>query len=211
MKIKVCGMKYAGNISEVAELEPDYLGFIFYKDSSRFIDGKIPSSVAPKRVGVFVNADIPEILRTIQTNKLNAVQLHGNESPDYCQILREEINAITESEAISIIKAFNISADFDFTILSDYNPYCEFFLFDAKGELPGGNGVKFDWRLLENYRLEKPFFLSGGIGPESLPELKTFLKSDLASRCHAIDVNSRFEDKPGLKNIQKLKHFKKAL
>ncbi len=211
MRVKICGMKYPGNMMEVATLRPDYLGFIFYEPSSRFFEGSIPGSIDLKRVGVFVNAERNNICQMIHSHQLNAVQLHGHESPEYCEALRSEINSEGYSRDVEIIKAFAVYPGFDFDALMQYENCCDYFLFDAKGELPGGNGVVFDWRLLENYNLQKPFFLSGGIGPESVEELEKFTKSGLAEFCYAVDVNSGFEEKPGLKNVKKLKHFIESL
>lgn len=203
MKIKVCGMKYKDNIKSVAALQPDYLGFIFYDKSKRHFQNKILSvSGGIKKVGVFVNAEESVIDDMINTYNLNALQLHGDESASFCAKLRE-----TYSSDIIIIKAFSISDDFDFKQLNDYMKYCDYFLFDTKGRERGGNGTLFDWNILEQYQLEKPYFLSGGIGPVSLEPLIEFLKKPVAGLCHAIDVNSRFESEPGMKKVEELKEF----
>lgn len=212
MKLKVCGMKYADNIEEVAELSPDYLGFIFYEKSSRFFDSIIPAlSPDIKKVGVYVNASIEFILKSVKQHSLEVVQLHGQESPEFCKDLREQIHnqKIKQSNhhRLMIIKVFSIKNSFDFSILQAYESVCDFFLFDTKGELPGGNGETFDWTILSNYPSKKPFFLSGGIGLENSEQLQAFLNSPIAERCHAIDVNSKFERSPGLKNVAELKTF----
>ena len=216
MKLKVCGMKY--NPTEAAELQPDYLGFIFWEPSSRYFDGvvpKIPSNI--KKVGVFVDEAIQIIIHKIGQYNLEGVQLHGTESPKYCKALQEVIlekkvcvDKFTRYQ-FDIIKVFSISDEFDFSILEEYEQYCDFFLFDTKGKLPGGNGYTFDWSVLENYPSTKPFFLSGGIGLEEVEKLQAFLESPASKYCYAIDVNSRFEIKPGLKDMEKLKSFKKLL
>ncbi|MBT8258769.1 MAG: phosphoribosylanthranilate isomerase [Bacteroidia bacterium] len=211
MKIKVCGMKYADNIIEAGILKPDYMGFIFYPESKRFVTKsipKLPDSV--DKVGVFVNEKIEKIIDKVRNYDLQAIQLHGKESVEYCRKIRSEFEKLSPQNPV-IIKAFPIGADFDFDDLLSYEGLCDFFLFDAKGELPGGNGVLFDWRLLETYSLQTPFFLSGGIGPESIEDLHHFMKTKVAKKCYAIDVNSGFEDGPGLKNINKLSDFIKKL
>ena len=186
-------MKYPKNILEVSELLPDYLGFIFYEKSSRYFDDEIPEiPKSVKKVGVFVNATLDEIMSKIKKYNLDLIQLHGNESPAFCQILKKE--------NIQIIKVFSVDDDFDFEILNQYENVCDFFLFDTKGKLHGGNGVTFNWNILEKYTSQKPLFLSGGIGIEEIDKIK---KLDLP--IFAIDVNSKFEKEPGLKNIDLLK------
>ena len=205
MKLKVCGMKH--NIAEVAALSPDYLGFIFWDKSSRFFDGEIPTLPKEiKKVGVCVNAQIDMVLRTISNYGLDAIQLHGNESVEYCTELKAKVMPYIE-----IIKVFSIQGEFDFSALEPYEKVCDYFLFDTKGKLPGGNGYTFDWSVLKKYPSTKPYFLSGGIGPQSTEEIHNFLKSPEAAYCHSFDVNSKFEESPGLKNIEKLKQFKVAL
>ena len=165
MKLKVCGMKL--NIQEVAELRPDYLGFIFWKDSSRFFDGEIPS-LPPQiqKVGVFVDASVEDIIAKIKKYDLQGVQLHGTEDPDFCKELQDRSSTSIETRetTLNIIKVFSIKDNFDFSILKRYEDVCDYFMFDTKGKLPGGNGYAFDWKVLENYPSNKPYFLSGGIG-----------------------------------------------
>lgn len=188
MKLKICGMKYRANIQEVAALQPDYLGFIFYEKSPRFCNGElpeIPNTIA--KVGVFVNAPLSEILNKIKAYNLQLVQLHGEESPEICEVLRL-IN-------IKVIKTFSIDDTFDFETLRPYEPVCDYFLFDTKGKHYGGNGTTFNWEILKNYPSQKPFFLSGGIGLEEISKLK-----QLNLPIYALDVNSKFETEPGLKN-----------
>ena len=199
MKLKICGMKYNDNIKEVAALQPDYLGFIFYEKSSRFFNGKLPE--LPKsiqKVGVFVNASMNEILKKIKEYDLQVVQLHGNETPEVCEVLKI-IN-------VKVIKAFSVNDTFDFEILAPYESVCDYFLFDTKGKNPGGNGTTFNWEILKNYPSQKPFFLSGGIGLEEITKIK-----QLNLPIHGIDVNSKFEIEPGLKNTQLLKKLKHEL
>ena len=205
MKLKVCGMKYHVNIALVSKIRPDYMGFIFYEGSSRFMNNDVPE--LPEtiiKVGVFVNADIDTVLEKIKTHQLKAIQLHGQESPEYCKNLK------TLSK-VEIIKVFSILNSFDFRELNIYEEVCDFYLFDTKGELPGGNGFTFDWEVLKNYPSQKPFFLSGGIGMNELDKLKKFKLTDASKYCHAIDVNSKFEIDAGLKNHNELEKFKHEL
>ncbi|WP_372753049.1 phosphoribosylanthranilate isomerase [Mariniflexile sp.] len=220
MKLKVCGMKYQTNIEQVAALQPDYLGFIFYEKSARQFDSEkcpeIPKSI--KKVGVFVNEAIDFVIEKINTVNLQAVQLHGEETPEYCLELKreyEERNTMpmntVKSGPIEIIKVFSIKNEFDFEVLQPYETVCDYFLFDTKGELPGGNGYTFDWTILNNYPSTKPFFLSGGIGLDEVEKLQEFIKSPASTFCYALDVNSKFETAPGLKNIALLKYFREKL
>jgi phosphoribosylanthranilate isomerase len=195
MKLKICGMKYPDNILEVGALLPDYMGFIFWEKSTRYFDGLIPElPKSIKKVGVFVNASLDEILEKIKTYNLQAVQLHGNESVEFCESLKKNTPKL-----IDVIKVFPILDTFDFGILNPYEKVCDFFLFDTKGKLPGGNGTTFDWKVLEQYPSTKPFFLSGGIGIEELDSINEILKTNLP--IYAIDVNSKFEIEPGFKNV----------
>lgn len=211
MKLKICGMKYQDNMTAISQLQPDYLGFIFYKKSSRFFDTGIPEIPKNiKKTGVFVNASQEEILKKVQLYDLQAIQLHGSESVEFCKELKENIST-SLNVRLEIIKVFSIKDEFDFTVLKPYETIVDYFLFDTKGKLPGGNGVAFDWTVLENYPSKKPFFLSGGIGLETIPKLEAFLKSKASSYCHALDINSKFEIVPGLKDIEKLERFKKVI
>ncbi len=189
-------MKYPENMLEVGALLPDYMGFIFWEKSARYFDGIIPE--LPKsiqKVGVFVNASLDEILEKIEKHDLQAVQLHGDESVEFCESLKKK-----SPNLIEVIKVFSILDTFDFAVLKPFESVCDYFLFDTKGKLPGGNGTTFDWKVLENYPSTKPFFLSGGIGLEEMEAVNEILKTNLP--VYAIDVNSKFEIEPGLKNIQ---------
>lgn len=197
-------MKYPENIQEIATLQPDYLGFIFYDKSPRFMQKEIPAlekSIA--KVGVFVNATLSEIEVKARQHSLEFIQLHGDESPDFCDSVQQL--------KLKVIKSFNIDNQFNFKILDKYKNYCDYFLFDTKGQQHGGNGTAFDWKLLEQYLLPKPYFLSGGIGPESISDLEAFHSTAAAQYCHAIDLNSRFETQPGQKNPETLKTFLKKI
>lgn len=201
VRIKICGMKYPENILEVGSLLPDYMGFIFWEKSARYFDGIMPD--LPKsiqKVGVFVNALPSEILEKIEKYDLQAIQLHGQESVEFCLDLKNKIESNTSIKQVKIIKVFSVNEDFDFTILKPFEDVCDYFLFDTKGKLPGGNGITFDWKVLKNYTSTKPFFLSGGIGLDEMEAVNEILKTNLP--IHAIDVNSKFEIEPGLKNVQ---------
>lgn len=213
MKLKVCGMKL--NTLEVATLCPDYLGFIFWEPSKRYFDGNIPKLPASiKKVGVFVDAPLEEIRKKVKEYSLQAVQLHGKESPEFCSDLKKSTSdrsKALEENSLEIIKVFSINDDFDFNNLAPYENVCDFFLFDTKGKLPGGNGFTFSWEVLKNYPSSKPYFLSGGIGLDEIEKIREFQQRPESKYCHAIDVNSKFESEPGLKDIDKLKEFKKVV
>ncbi|MBC3844878.1 phosphoribosylanthranilate isomerase [Winogradskyella echinorum] len=201
MKLKVCGMKL--NIAEVAKLQPDYLGFIFYENSPRNFEDTIPElPKSIKRVGVFVDESVEVIVAKIEKHKLDAIQLHGHESSETCRLLK--------STKKDIIKVFSIKDEFDFSVLNDYEDVCDYYLFDTKGKLPGGNGYTFDWKVLKDYPSTKPYFLSGGIGLNNVKNVQSFLKRQESKYCYAIDVNSKFEIEPGLKDVELLKQFKKT-
>ncbi|MEC3907152.1 phosphoribosylanthranilate isomerase [Tamlana sp. 2201CG12-4] len=212
MKLKVCGMKYSDNIKQVAALQPDYLGFIFYEKSARHFDAEIIPDISNtiKKTGVFVDASLGFILEKINKYGLNAIQLHGKESPEYCKDLTR---IITDSAInfVDIVKVFSIKDEFNFDALKPYEGVCNYYLFDTKGKLPGGNGYTFDWNVLNNYPSTKPYFLSGGIGVDQIEDIKLFVNSEASTYCYALDVNSKFEIKPGLKDIDKLKEFKENL
>ncbi|MBE0391589.1 N-(5'-phosphoribosyl)anthranilate isomerase [Flavobacterium sp. PL0002] len=193
--IKICGMKYPENILELGALLPDYMGFIFWEKSARYFDGivpELPQSI--KKTGVFVNESVENIVQKVAQYDLQAVQLHGKESVEFCGELRKSL-----LKEIEIIKVFSILDTFDFAVLEPFEMVCDYFLFDTKGKLPGGNGSTFDWKVLQQYPSSKPFFLSGGIGLDEMDAVNEILKTNLP--VHAIDVNSKFEIEPGLKNI----------
>ena len=195
-------MRLTENIEALAALTPDYMGFIFWTPSSRFVDGPTPSlSKNIKKTGVFVDASIDYIETIIKEHQLQAVQLHGKEAPEYCSYV--------QSLEVEVIKAFSIKDQFDFKILAPYESSCDFYLFDTKGELPGGNGYGFDWQLLKEYPSQKPFFLSGGIGLKNIKAIRELEK--IKSPLYAIDVNSAFESTPGVKKIDELTQFKNEL
>ena len=205
MKLKVCGMKH--NPLEVAALQPDYLGFIFWEGSPRhFAASELPElSRRITRVGVFVDAPMEYVLQKAWDFDLGAVQLHGEEPAAYCRELKERLGE--KSRPGMLIKAFSVGEPFDFETLKPYLPVTDYFLFDTRGPLPGGNGRAFDWELLENYPFEKPYFLSGGIGEAHCEKLLHFVRSPQGRHCHAIDVNSAFETRPGEKDTDALRRF----
>lgn len=189
-------MKYTENILEVGSLLPDYMGFIFWKKSARYFDGIIPTlPKSIKKTGVFVNETVEIILEKLKKHNLQAIQLHGHESVAFCLELKTKL-----APSIEIIKVFSADENFDFSVLEPFESVCDYFLFDTKGKLPGGNGTTFDWKVLEKYPSTKPFFLSGGIGIEELDAVNEILKTNLP--IYAIDINSKFEIEPGLKNIE---------
>ena len=200
-KIKVCGMRDLENIRELVKLEPDYIGFIFYEKSPRYIGKKISKEILDaippsiKKVGVFVNATEREMKNAITENSLNVVQLHGNESPEMCQIIR--------MAGVEVIKAFPVDEEFDFHSIQRYRESCGFYLFDTKTPQYGGSGKQFDWTLLDKHNFTKPVFLSGGIGLEDAEKIIRLNNKDIK----VVDINSRFEIEPGLKDIDKVKRF----
>ena len=203
MKIKICGLKFESNILGLSKLEPDYMGFVFWEKSKRLVIGSTPnlSQTKIKKTGVFVNADFEKIKDKVRVHKLEAIQLHGLESPEFCEKIKDL--------GVEIIKAFSIDENFNFNVLEKYELCSDYFLFDTKGKSPGGNGISFDWEILRNYKYEKKFFLSGGISIESINAIKKIKKLSLPLFC--VDINSRFELNPGKKNIELIKSFKYSL
>jgi len=200
MQLKVCGLKEWSNIEEVVALSPDYIGLIFYRESKRYV-GDYPSLktylrklTSVKKVGVFVDAPYEEVLETADSYALDYVQLHGSEDVQYCEI----VNA-----RVPVIKTFGVQEADDFGCLGAYVKACTFFLFDTYSEQHGGTGKQFDWNLLDKYQLDKPFFLSGGIGPGDVAAIKKIRNPNFKG----IDVNSRFEFRPGYKRIDLLEQL----
>jgi phosphoribosylanthranilate isomerase len=197
LKIKVCGMRDRENILQIKELNPDYLGFIFYPKSPRYVDlfdKNLISLLHPiKKTAVFVNATLNEVKTIIRENHFNAVQLHGNESPEYCSKIK--------NVGIEVIKAFGIHENFEWKLLEPYLDVVDYFLFDTFTSAHGGSGITFNWEVLKHYPFEKKYFLSGGIGPENI-EIAFAIQDE---RLYGLDLNSRFEDSPGFKNIELLK------
>ena len=192
-------MRATQNITELIAVQPDFIGFIFHEQSPRNVLEKpaisIPKEI--KKVGVFVNKDNEFIANKVKTFALDFVQLHGNESPKFCSELRRLLS-------VKIIKAFNIHENFDFKQLAAYEPYCSYFLFDAFGKNAGGNGVTFNWELLNNYKGKTPFLLSGGIDETMAKTIQQINHPQFIG----IDINSGFEIAPALKDVKKIKEFK---
>lgn len=199
MKIKICGMKYPENINVIALLKPDYLGFIFYSASKRFVgddfklldSGELTDEI--EKVGVFVNESNAIIEKIVLQYNINCIQLHGDESPQQCQELKEK--------GFSVVKAFSIAVGFDFTVLKDYELVTDYFLFDTQTPDYGGSGNSFSWQLLNQYNLSQPFFLSGGLGMHNVEKMLEFSHPLL----YGYDFNSRLEIQPGLKDKESVK------
>lgn len=203
LKMKVCGMRDRTNILEVLSLQPDFMGFIFYSGTPRFVgnDFVIPEATfgRTKRVGVFVNQSTESILKTASSFQLDYVQLHGNESVSECAALKDN--------GMGVIKVFSVDDNMDFNVTNQYAKIADYFLFDTKGKHFGGNAVRFDWRILSRYDQKVPFLLSGGITPEHVEEIK--MLSDL--NLLGIDVNSGVEISPAFKDVNKIKTMKAKL
>jgi len=199
IRIKVCGMRDESNIRQLCELPIHFIGFIFYPRSPRYA-GEMPVDAARqvpehiKKVGVFVGASVDEIRRITDRYRFDMVQLHGSESPEFCHILKQE--------GLVVVKSF-AAVDQQLVECAMYQHACDYLLFDTPTIQHGGSGKKFDWSLLQNRQLPLPFFLSGGIGPDDAAQIKQFYHPQL----FAVDVNSRFEIQPGLKDIDLLKRF----
>jgi len=195
-------MRDPANMVDVASLQPDYMGFIFYENSKRFVGNDFSISYefphAIRRVGVFVNEEVDTILKQVSRHKLDYVQLHGNELPEDCEALIERVG---------VIKVFSIDNQFDFNSTKAYQPFSDFFLFDTKTESYGGSGKTFDWSLLKKYDQQIPFFLSGGLSSENIESVEELKDMNL----HAVDINSGVETAPGLKDIPKINSIKSIL
>jgi len=205
MKLKICGLVYPENIDEILLMEPDYVGFIFAVRSARYMRKALDPVYARMidgvdKVGVFVDETEEAIQDAIDQYGLTMVQLHGKESPELCEVIQQS--------GVGVIKVFSVKDRFDFSVLEPYEPFVDYFLFDTKvkGKL-GGTGQTFNWDILEDYPSEVPFFLSGGL---SLENIEQVMQMEIP-KLHAIDVNSKFEIKPGLKNLDKLRQLKEIL
>lgn len=214
LKLKICGMREPENIGQISSLHPDYLGLIFYEASPRNVQEGI-GALDPeiRRTGVFVNASKEFILDKVEDYGLSAIQLHGEETPEFCRDLKQHYSA--NGKDLQLIKVFSIKETFDFERLKAYEAAADFFLFDTKGREKGGNGIRFNWEVLKKYPSTVPFFLSGGIGPEEVTDIQElyrhFEKKNNRKIFYGIDVNSKFERAPGVKDAAKLKTFREAL
>ncbi len=206
--IKVCGITEFKQMKQLDGLNIDFAGFIFYKDSPRYVGNKNLANELKnadfdiKKVGVFVNPELIDVLTAIDEYGLDAVQLHGDESPEMCEDLSTEVE---------VIKAFRIGDDtvnID-EMVADYDDVCDFYLFDKAGWPPPleEHGKQFDWKILAKAKIEKPFFLSGGIGPDDIDKIKKFKHPDF----FGVDINSKFEKEPGVKDMVKVLQFKQGL
>jgi len=201
MKLKICGMKYPDNILDVSKLKPDYMGFIFFHKSLRHVDmheiegpmQKLPEDIS--KVGVFVNHPYSEVIDICRKLKLNFVQLHGNETPDYVSRIKDS--------GTCVIKVFHMGKTFDWNLTKDFSTKADFFLFDTSTQQFGGSGQKFDWAMLDNYHDETPFFLSGGIDIDDIPDINKLNHPQI----WGIDINSRMESSPAFKNINRIQTF----
>ena len=196
--IKVCGMREELNISDLEKLDIDWMGMIFWSGSKRYVSrppSRLPQRV--KKVGVFVDASLDDIRQHVSDYQLDIIQLHGHETPAFLEALKP----------LTLIKAFNIADASDLEKTKAYEGIADYFLFDTKGKIVGGNGEKFDWTVLTAYEGATPFLLSGGIGPDDVQKVKQFHHH----KCIGIDLNSRFESAPGLKDIVQLQTFIKQI
>ncbi len=198
-------MRQPDNIRGVLAAEPDFIGYIFYPKSKRYVGENLTMEIfdlvpeSTQKVAVFVNETVEQVQRICKQFTIAFAQLHGNESPEYCRQIKDA--------GIRVIKAFAVDQNFDFKSLNAYQAEVDYFLFDTKGKLPGGTGLKFDWSVLENYQLSVPFLLSGGIGPDDEVALNAFAHEQLVG----LDINSGFELEPALKDEQKVKAFVEAI
>ncbi|MCW3786095.1 phosphoribosylanthranilate isomerase [Plebeiibacterium sediminum] len=198
-------MRERSNIDAIAALQPDYMGFIFYRKSPRYIGEDyspeiihhLPDTI--KKTGVFVNASEQEIADAVTRYELNAVQLHGSESFELCLMVKQM--------GVEVIKAFQVDEEFDFSVLMPYTEVCDYYLFDTKTKGFGGSGHKFDWSVLNNYSNNKPIFLSGGITQDDVADVMNLKHLNI----YAVDINSRFEIEPALKDVEKVDSFIKEL
>jgi phosphoribosylanthranilate isomerase len=206
MRSKVCGMTSADQVMQLDEMGVEFAGFIFYPKSPRYAFRHMPRPEIKKirgkginKVGVFVNAEVEELLQTVDDCGLYLVQLHGDETPRYCERV---------SNYVTVIKAFRLREDDNVLWkIKDYQDIADMFLFDTAGTAYGGTGQKFNWDMLKGLNIQKPFFLSGGIGPDDVDILAEFMQDPVAKDLFAVDVNSRFEVSPGVKDMQRVKTF----
>jgi phosphoribosylanthranilate isomerase len=207
MNTKVCGITQLKQLQQLDGLDIDFAGLIFYKDSPRYVGDKIAkedlknSDFDLKKVGVFVNAGYDEIMQVVEDYGLDVVQLHGDESPDLCEELSEDVEVIKAFK----VKDSKVSID---EMVADYDEVCDYYLFDtASSEVEGGTGKQFDWNVLSKAKIEKPFFLSGGIGVDDIAKVKVFKHPDY----YAVDINSKVEKEPGVKDMALVLQFRQGL
>lgn len=210
MRIKVCGMTNTEQVMQLDDLGVEFAGFIFYPKSPRYVFRHMPRPEIKKikgqhinKVGVFVNAPVDELLQTVDDCGLHLVQLHGDETPKYCEKV---------ADYVGVIKAFRLRED-DQVLwkVKDYQDIADMFLFDTEGTGYGGTGRKFNWSMLQGLNINKPFFLSGGIGPDDVEAIASFSNDPVAKDLFSLDVNSKFETIPGLKDMQAVTKFVQAI
>lgn len=208
MRVKVCGMTQRNQVDQLPDLGATFAGFIFYPKSPRYVFRHMTSSQLKRinsinKVGVFVNASVEEVLLMVDECRLHMVQLHGDESPKYCERI---------SNYVSVVKAFRLSDDDSIKWMTDpFMDVSDMFMFDTTGAGYGGTGKKFDWNMLKGHDIGKPFFLSGGIQPDDIHALKEFAAEPVAKELFAIDINSKFESSPGVKEMDKVGKFIREL
>ncbi len=204
MRVKVCGVTQVEQLTMLPEIGATFAGLIFYPKSPRYVLRHMTTSQLKKetntnKVGVFVNASIEEVLQMVDECRLHMVQLHGDESPKYCEKI---------ADYISVVKAFRISdSDNIGWRIREYMDVCDMFMFDTEGAGYGGTGKKFNWEKLNGVAVGKPYFLSGGLEPTDIAALKAFELKPEAKALFAIDINSRFEMLPGVKDMDMVKKF----
>ncbi|MFD2036783.1 phosphoribosylanthranilate isomerase [Belliella marina] len=206
MKLKVCGMRSGENIdSLIAQVNPDWMGLIFYGKSPRFVPEDFAESIVNfpiRKVGVFVNASLQEIKNTSNRFGLQTIQLHGEETSEFTKLVKEKTG-------LEVFKVFSIKEDIDWKTLEDFVPYVDYFLFDTFTKGYGGSGKTFDWKILRNYPFDKPFLLSGGLSIENIGDIQ-LLKAEIPQLA-GLDINSKFEIEPALKDIGKIREFKERV
>jgi phosphoribosylanthranilate isomerase len=205
IKVKVCGMRDPENIRQLVQLDIDFMGFIFYPKSPRYIElsqinkiaSLVPSNIS--KVGVFVNENIQKVFEIASDFNLTYLQLHGSENPDYCRECK--------AKGFGVIKAFSVDESFDFNNTIPYSEVADYFLFDTISPMHGGTGIKFDWNILKKYTINKPFFLSGGITAEDAETIASLNMPQL----YTVDINSKFEIQPALKDVTLINEFIKKI
>lgn len=207
MRIKVCGMTQARQVQSLADLGVHYAGFIFYAPSPRYAlqsmhVRELQAIRCIEKVGVFVNAKEKDVLSMAEACHLQLVQLHGEESPAFCRSIARHI---------PVIKAFRIGEQDDVARLcAPYAAACALFLFDTKGDVPGGTGKKFSWSQLPP-TIDKPYFLSGGVGPGDVPDILAHSRTPNGKALTGVDINSQFEVSPGVKRMDAVENFVRQL
>jgi phosphoribosylanthranilate isomerase len=203
MKVKVCGITTVNQLKELEMMDVDFAGLIFHKPSPRYVLNEIKSpysikneNINIKKVGVFVNESINTVIDTAKEWELDMVQLHGDETPEFCK----EIKSVVKTT-----KAFRIGDSSSFANINAYSDVVDCFLFDTLGERYGGTGKQFDWNLLTSTEINKPFFLSGGIGSDDVDKIDEICNR--TTSLFALDLNSKFEITPGIKDMDKLSVF----